>query len=128
MANFALPASLLVQGVQKSEQLKSQAKDEQFASRNREIERKRNLIASLASQNVRGGASGVTGGVGSSFEAIRKGDLENFELDQFMDKESTAMRNDQLQQNAKTAIATSLLSAGAEAAGSSRRTKRRGKV
>jgi len=121
-------ASTLAGGQAESRDLKTQAKAEEFNSLNREIERKRNLIRSLALQNVRAGASGITSGFGSSAQAIQLEDISRFELDQSVDAFATTQRVNQLKQNASNATNFSLLSAGGEAARFGLRAARRGTV
>ena len=121
-------ASTLAGGRAEAQNLKVEAKAEEFNARNREIERKRNLIRSLALQNVRAGASGITSGFGSSAQAIQLEDITRFELDQSVDAFSTTQRVNQLKQNASNATNFSLLSAGGEAARFGLRAARRGTV
>jgi len=131
LSNVAAGASIasrLFQGEAESANLETQAKDEQFNARNRQIERKRNLVRALALQNVRTGASGFTFEKGSSAAAIQFEDIERFELDQSTDALNTANRIDQLKQNASNATKFSLLSAGGEAARFVSRTTARGTV
>ena len=68
---------------------KVQAAAEETNARTREIERKRNLMKSLAMQNVKGAASGITAGTGSSAQAIQMEDISRFELDELTDKATT---------------------------------------
>jgi len=121
-------ATTLQQGAAQAKGLQIQAKAEETNARTREIERKRNLIASLAMQNVKAGASGITAGTGSSAQAIQLEDISRFELDELTDKAATEQRVSQLQANARTARTSSLISAGAEVGGAYVRSKKRGKV
>ena len=107
---------------------KTQARAEEFNAKNREIDRKRNLIRSLATQNVRQGASGISGGVGSSSQAIQLEDIGAANLDQTVDTGVTSSRVSQLQANASTAKTSSLLSAASGAAASYSRYKKRGEL
>lgn len=126
-ASFLLSATGLVAGgMERSKDLKTQAKAEEFNSRNRQIERKKNLIQALAMQNVKAGASGISGGVGSSQEAIAKADIASSKVDSALDIGSTSQRVSQLKVNASNASTFSLLSAGAEVAGGIARKKERG--
>ncbi|MCK5236087.1 MAG: hypothetical protein KAR06_03795 [Deltaproteobacteria bacterium] len=111
-----------------SANLKMQAKAEETNARTREIERKRNLIKSLAMQNVRGAASGVTAGTGSSAQAIQREDISRKELDTLTDVARTEQRASQLRENAAVTKRTSLLSAAGEGARSYGRAKQRGKL
>jgi len=120
--------STIESGKAESRNLQIQAKAEETNARTREIERKRNLVRSLAMQNVRAGASGVTAGTGSSAQAIQLEDISRFELDELTDKAATEQRVSQLQANARTARRSSLISAGAEVGGAYQRSKKRGKL
>jgi len=111
-------------GIQESKQLKAQANVEKFNARTREIGRKRNLVRSLALQNVRAGAGGIA--PDGSVAAIQQEDLSRFELDQAIDTAGTGQRVSQLQQNAGYATNFSLLSAAGEGFGAYRRTQQRG--
>lgn len=113
-------------GEAQSETLKTQAKAEEFNAKNREIDRKRNLIRALSLQNVRGATSGVFGGVGSSQAAMMQEDIGRFELDQSTDVHSTTQRTSQLRANAKTARTSSLLSSASEAYKYKKRSDKRG--
>ncbi len=107
---------------------KQQAKAEETNARTREIERKRNLIKSLAMQNVRAGASGVTSGTGSSAQAIQLEDISRANLDALTDAANTEQRIAALSSSASTAKRMSLLSAAGEGARMYGRSKKRGKV
>lgn len=107
---------------------KQQAKAEETNARTREIERKRNLIKSLAMQNVRAGASGVTAGTGSSAQAIQLEDISRKELDTLTDVARTEQRTSQLESNIKTTKRMSLLSAAGEGARMYSRSEKRGKL
>jgi len=97
-------------------------------AKTREIERKRNLIRSLAERSVRAGASGITSGIGSSAQALMLEDVSRKGLDTAIDKSITSRRISQIQQNASNQATFSLLSAGADIAGTVSRTKKRGEV
>lgn len=127
-STLASIGSTVAAGEAQSRDIKIQAKAEEFNARNREIERKRNLVRSLALQNVRAGASGITSGFGSSAQAIQLEDISRFELDQSSDAFSTTQRVNQLKQNASNATTFSLLSAGGEAARFGLRAAKRGTV
>lgn len=121
-------ATTLYSGVQQSRGFKIQAKAEETNARTREIERKRNLMKSLAMQNVKGAASGITAGTGSSAQAIQMEDISRFELDELTDKATTEQRTGQLRENARTARTSSLLSAAGEVYKPARRVAKRGKI
>jgi len=118
--------STIAGGKAESDQLKFQAQTEKFNATNREIERKRNLIRALATQNVRGAAGGI--GTGGSLAAIQASSVRDFELDQSTDKAGTDARVTQLRQNASNASTFSLLSAAGTAVDSFDRSKKRGSV
>ncbi len=128
ISTIASVGSTLFGGQAEAKDYKIQAKAEENNARNREIERKRNLIRSLALQNVRAGASGITSGVGSSAQAIQMEDISRFNLDQSTDAAATGQRVSQLRQNASNATTFSLLSAGSEAVKFGRRQAKRGSV
>ena len=121
-------ASTLSAGETDAVDYKTQAKAEQFNARSREIDRKRNLIRSLALQNVRAGASGITSGPGSSAQAIMMEDVSRSGLDEATAAAGTSMRVSQLKQNAKSAKQFSLLSAAGEAVRYGKRVKKRGSI
>ena len=110
------------------ESLDIQAKAEQSSAKNREIDRKRNLLRALAIQNVKAGASGVTGGAGSSTQAMMQEDIRSASFDAVLDTGATSQRVSQLKQNAKNIAEYSLLSAAGEGYGLYRRTKKRGEL
>ena len=97
-------------------------------AKTREIERKRNLIRSLAERSVTAGASGITSGIGSSAQALAMEDISKKGLDTAIDRSITGRRVSQLQQNARNQATLSLLSAGAETAATIGRAKKRGEI
>lgn len=127
--SLALAAGSTYMQVQET---KAQAKDvgraEAANAKTREIERKRNLIRSLAERSVTAGASGITAGAGSSAQALAMEDVSRKGLDTAIDRSVTSRRISQLQQNAKNQAKLTLLSAGAETAATIGRAKKRGKV
>lgn len=126
-ASLAVSTYASVESANIQEQnLQNEARAEETNSRNREIERKRNLIKSLAMQNVRAGASGITSGTGSSAQAIMLEDISRKDLDTSSDVGRTDQRVSQLQKNAKAGKRSSLLSAGSEVVKGAYRTKKRG--
>ena len=120
--------SSLHAGAAQASNLKQQAQVEEFNAKNREIDRKRNLIRALSLQNVRGATSGTYGGKGSSQDALMREDISRFELDQATDAATTTQRTTQLRENANIAQASSLLSAASEGITAYSRSKKRGKV
>lgn len=118
--------SLIQGGKAESRNMAAQAKSEKFNAKNREIERKRNLVDALAMQNVMRGASGITGGVGSSAEAVMKEDVRREKYDTSVDAQGTSMRTTQLMRNASNARKFSLLSAAGEGFTAYGRYQRRG--
>ena len=125
---MATAYSTVQTGRVQSATFKQQAKAEETNARTREIERKRNLIKSLAMQNVKGAASGVTMGTGSSAQAIQMEDISRKELDTLTDVARTEQRTSQLESNARTARRMSLLSAAGEGARTYKRSKKRGTI
>lgn len=125
---MATTAMQVQSGRAASASYKQQAKAEETNARTREIERKRNLIKSLAMQNVQAGASGVTSGTGSSAQAIQLEDISRKGLDTLTDVARTEQRVSQLQASASTAKRMSLLSAAGEGARMYGRASKRGKV
>jgi len=115
-------------GEAKAAELKTQAKAEEFNAKNREIDRKRNLIRVLSLQNVRSAASGVRGGVGSSQDALMREDISRYELDTTTDLATTTQRISQLRDNARTAKTSSLISAASEGYSAYSRATKRGKL
>ena len=112
------------EGKAQAANMKTKAKAEQFNSRNREIDRKRNLIRSLAMQNVRGGASGV--GLGGSTQNMMLESINLKEGDTISDNGSTSQRVNQLKQNASNASTFSLLSAAGDGISYAKRQMDRG--
>lgn len=128
-AMFAMTAATTYrQGQQKAVDLKVQAKAEESNAKNREIERKRNLMNALSLQAVHGGVSGISGGIGSSQEALFKEEVRREEFDTVMDKAGTSMRTDQLKANAKNAKQMSLITIGSSAMETHTTNKRRGEL
>ena len=124
VSTYAGVESANIQG----QNMEAQGRTEGTNARNREIERKRNLMSALALQNVRAGASGITSGTGSSAQAIMREDISRKELDTATDVGRTEQRTSQLQQNISTTKTSSLLSAASEVAGGAYRTKKRGSI
>lgn len=70
---------------------KEQAKQEEMAARDREIERRRRLVQALASQNAEAGAAGLDPTVGSR-RAITLEDQRRAGLDTLTDRAMTSRR------------------------------------
>jgi hypothetical protein len=87
------------------------AKQEEFAAKDQEIKRRRNLMSSLASQNAYRGASGVRAFEGSP-AAMMKSDIDLFEYDDLMGKANTEMRTSSLLESGKYAQQSGYMSAG----------------
>ena len=113
-------------GEAQAEQYKTQARAEESNAKTREIERKRALVKALAAGNVKAGASGVSGGIGSSQEALMKADIRKESLDAVVDAGATSQRISQLSSNASAAKNYSLLSAAGQAVSGASREVRRG--
>jgi hypothetical protein len=113
-------------GEAEKEQYETQARAEESNAKTREIERKRNLVRALSAGNVKAGASGVSGGIGSSQDALMRSDIRKESLDEVVDAGATSERITQLSSNAKSARNYSLLSAGAGFAEGAAREFRRG--
>lgn len=115
-------------GETEKENYQRQAQAEESNAKSREIERKRSLVRALAAGNVKAGASGVSGGIGSSQEALMKSDIRKEGLDEVVDAGATSERITQLNSNASAARNYSLLSAGSGLAKGAAREFRRGDV
>lgn len=107
-------------GIAVSNEAKLEAKKEGDAARGREIERRRDLIRAISSQNARAGALGIatTGSVG----AIARADIRDAQNDLLTDSVNTQTRQSILRSQARNARAqgnlgavTSLLDTGAKA-------------
>src|SRR5690606_7540023 len=72
-------------------QHRQQEQAEQDAARDREIERRRQLLAALASQSAEAGALGVASGVGSR-AAITLTDVKRAQMDSLSDRAMTSRR------------------------------------
>lgn len=90
---------------------KQQAQQEEFAAKDREIQRRKRLISSLASQNAYRGATGVRAFEGSP-AAMMKSDREEFDYDQLMGDANLSMKTSSLLSSGKYARQTSYASAG----------------
>ena len=90
---------------------KQQAQQEEFAAKDREIQRRRRLISSLASQNAYRGATGVRAYEGSP-AAMMKSDREEFDYDQLMGDANLSMKTSSLLNSGKYAKQAGYASAG----------------
>lgn len=100
--------SQVYQGTVQSRMLKDQARQEEMAAKDREIQRRRRLVAALASQNARAGASNIrnTGSVANiGLEDVRQADL-----DTTTDRAMTSARVGALTQEASAARRYGLMS------------------
>lgn len=82
-------------------QLQAQAKTEAVAAQQREIERRRNLIRALASQNAMAGAAGIT--TDGSVGAIARADINNAQNDLLYDTANSVSRQRALRSQASNA-------------------------
>jgi hypothetical protein len=81
-------------------QYREQAQQETDANRDREIERRRRLVAALASQNAEAGAFGTAPGVGSR-AAIALSDARRAQYESLADRAGTGRRSLMLRSSAK---------------------------
>jgi len=98
-------------GQQKEVEYQMQADRERFAARDREVQRRRRLVAALASQNAYRGASGVRGTEGSPAHML-KSDFALFDYDQSMARANTSMTTQSLLRSGKYAKEYGYMSAG----------------
>lgn len=99
-------------GVAQANQYKVEAKTEQVAAGQREIERRRNLIRALASQNAAAGAAGIE--TSGSAAAIYNSDINDAQNDLLYDTFNSKAR-----QRALMARASNSVKAGNAAANAS---------
>lgn len=99
-----------------------QARDAEFAAKDREVQRRRRLISSLASQNAIRGASGVRAFEGSP-ASMMQSDIDLAEYDQTMADANLGMQQSSLltsgkyaQQSGYASAASSLLDYGSKRA------------
>lgn len=109
-------------GIAQSHQMKAQAAREGDAARQREIERRRNLLRALSSQSARAGAGGVA--LDGSLAGIARADIRDATNDLLIDRSNTRSRQNELITGAKNArsqgnigAAVSLFDTGAKVAG-----------
>jgi hypothetical protein len=109
-------------GIVQSQQMKAEAVKEGDGARQREIERKRNLLRALSHQSANAGASGVT--LDGSLAGIARADIRDATNDLLVDRSNTRSRQNALRTGAKNAkrqgslgAAVSLFDTGAKVAG-----------
>ena len=89
-------------GKAKEAAYKRDAERESFAAKDKEIQRKKRLVAALATQNAVRGAQGVRAFEGSSLNLMEQ-DVETFEYDQSMGAANLAMKRQSLLEEGKAA-------------------------
>ena len=97
-------------GKAKEAAYKRDADRESFAAKDKEIARKKRLVAALATQNAVRGAQGVAAFEGSSLNMMLQ-DVENFEYDQDMGAANLAMTRQSLLESGKAARRYGVMSA-----------------
>lgn len=90
-------------------QYKQQVEQEKIAARDRELQRKNRLLASLATQSAVRGAQGVA--MEGSPASMMRSDIGRFEMDQLTDIAGTKMRTTAALQSGKYARQTGYMSA-----------------
>ena len=90
-------------------QYKQQVEQEKIAARDRELQRKNRLLASLATQSAVRGAQGVA--MEGSPAAMMRSDIGRFEYDQLTDIAGTKMRTTSALQSGRYAKQTGYMSA-----------------
>jgi hypothetical protein len=105
-------ASASIQAGRAKEQAYQRDADrETFAAKDKEIQRKKRLVAALATQNAVRGAQGVRAFEGSSLNLMNQ-DVETFEYDQSMGAANLAMKRQSLLEEGKAARRYGYQSAG----------------
>ena len=89
-------------GRAKQQAYERDADRETFAAKDKEIQRKKRLVAALATQNAVRGAQGVRAFEGSSLNLMNQ-DVETFEYDQSMGAANLAMKRQSLLEEGKAA-------------------------
>jgi len=89
-------------GRAKEQAYKRDAEREEFAAKDREIQRKQRLLAAMATQNAVRGAQGIRAFEGSS-KSMMEQDIETFEYDQSMGAANLAMKKQSLLESGKAA-------------------------
>ena len=97
-------------GKDKEAAYKRDADRESFAAKDKEIARKKRLVAALATQNAVRGAQGVRAFEGSSLNMMLQ-DVETFEYDQDMGAANLAMTRQSLLESGKAARRYGVMSA-----------------
>lgn len=113
-AGISTAGSMLMQvqaGNAQKAAYEQQAQQEEFEAKDREVQRRKRLIASLASQNAARGASGVRAFEGSP-AAMMQNDMKEFEYDQKMAAANTAMSTSSLLTSGQHAQQSGYMSAG----------------
>jgi len=103
-------------GNARKSEYKMQARQEEFASKDREVQRRKRLVSALASQNAYRGATGVRAFEGSS-AAVMNSDRDQFEYDQTMGAANISMTQQSLLTSGKYAQQSGYMSAGASMLG-----------
>jgi hypothetical protein len=88
-------------GQEQKDQLRAQAKTEGVAAQQREIERRRNLIRALSSQNAAAGAAGIT--TDGSAGAIARADIRDAQNDLLYSTANSTARQRALRSQASNA-------------------------
>jgi len=89
-------------GVAKEQAYQRDAEREEFAAKDREIQRKQRILAALATQNAIRGAQGIRAFEGSSANMMAQ-DIEEFEYDQSIGAANVAMKKQSLLESGKAA-------------------------
>jgi hypothetical protein len=97
-------------GNQQAAAYKQQAQQEEFSAKDREVARRKRLVASLASQNAFRGASGVSAYQGSP-AAMMKSNLYEYESDQIAGDANLSMTTSSLLQSGRYAQQSGYISA-----------------
>lgn len=88
-----------------------QARQEEFAAKDREVQRRRRLVANLASQNAARAASGVRAFEGSP-AAMMQSDIDTAAYDHTMADANLGMKKQSLLTSGKHAVQSGYMSAG----------------
>jgi hypothetical protein len=89
-------------GRAKQQAFERDADRETFAAKDKEIQRKKRLVAAIATQNAVRGAQGIRAFEGSSLNLMNQ-DVETFEYDQSMGAANLAMKRQSLLEEGKAA-------------------------
>lgn len=96
-------------GQLQAEELKSQARTEGLAAKQREIERRRSLLRALSSQNAAAGAAGIE--TGGSFGAIVQRQIDDNANDLLVENANTSARQRAYASRASNAVSAANSSA-----------------